>query len=214
MGVPAFFRWLCARNPKALLEVLENSDESCLSNNPDIDNLYLDMNGIIHPCSHPDQGGIPIPVTYDDMFVNVFHYIDRLVDIMVLPQEPNQISKEVVDLEQPKNPFEFRKKRNVYEITGELKAQIRTLQNTYIEKNFDSNQITPGTEFMQKLNIALQYYIYDRMNNNPLFRNVLIIFNDSSIPGEGERQNPLICQRSKKTNELQNSQTLFVWSRC
>lgn len=54
MGVPAFFRWLCARNPKALLEVLENSDESILSNNPDIDNLYLDMNGIIHPCSHPE----------------------------------------------------------------------------------------------------------------------------------------------------------------
>lgn len=54
MGVPAFFRWLCARNPKALLEVLENSDDSTLSHNPDIDNLYLDMNGIIHPCSHPE----------------------------------------------------------------------------------------------------------------------------------------------------------------
>lgn len=58
MGVPAFFRWLCVRNPKALLEVNENPMEfDAPSVNPDIDNLYLDMNGIIHPCSHPEVSG-------------------------------------------------------------------------------------------------------------------------------------------------------------
>jgi 5'-3' exoribonuclease 2 len=54
MGVPAFFKWLCARNPKILLEVAENPDDFAESLNPEIDNLYLDMNGIIHPCSHPE----------------------------------------------------------------------------------------------------------------------------------------------------------------
>lgn len=73
MGVPVFFRWLCARNPMVLLEVLEKSDESSLSYNPDIDNLYLDTNGIIHPCSHQNYGSIPIPVTYDDRFVFLLH---------------------------------------------------------------------------------------------------------------------------------------------
>ncbi|CAD8159144.1 unnamed protein product [Paramecium octaurelia] len=199
MGVPAFFRWLCARNPKALLEVLENSDESCLSNNPDIDNLYLDMNGIIHPCSHPDQGGIPIPVTYDDMFVNVFHYIDRLVDIV----RPKELIYMAIDGVAPRAKLNQQRSRRFRAAQESIRIQKEKERlrdywrtqglnsdalNTYIEKNFDSNQITPGTEFMQKLNIALQYYIYDRMNNNPLFRNILIIFNDSSIPGEGEHK--------------------------
>lgn len=58
MGVPAFFRWLCIRNPKCLLEVNENPIEyESPSINPDIDHLYLDMNGIIHPCSHPEVSG-------------------------------------------------------------------------------------------------------------------------------------------------------------
>ncbi|CAD8050021.1 unnamed protein product [Paramecium sonneborni] len=36
---------------KGMLEVLENSDESSVLNNPDIDNRYLDRNGIIRQCS-------------------------------------------------------------------------------------------------------------------------------------------------------------------
>lgn len=83
MGVPAFFRWLCTRNPSALWEVVENSEDfnSC-SDNPEIDNLYLDMNGIIHPCSHPENSGIPTPITLNDMFVNVFNYVDRVMDLV------------------------------------------------------------------------------------------------------------------------------------
>lgn len=27
MGVPAFFRWLCSRNPKILLEAFDNGDD-------------------------------------------------------------------------------------------------------------------------------------------------------------------------------------------
>jgi len=42
--------------------------------------LYIDMNGIIHPCSHPEVG--PQPRTEEEMYENVCRYVDRLMRIM------------------------------------------------------------------------------------------------------------------------------------
>ena len=62
MGVPALFRWLSAKYPKIITHVIEDQLQegekiSLTALNPngiEFDNLYLDMNGIIHPCCHPD----------------------------------------------------------------------------------------------------------------------------------------------------------------
>jgi 5'-3' exoribonuclease 2 len=49
-------------------------------NNPKVDNLYLDMNGIIHPCCRPQ--GKPAPKSEVEMFNLIFEYIDKIVGLV------------------------------------------------------------------------------------------------------------------------------------
>ena len=96
MGIPAAFRWLSTKYPKIVSPVIEEHPEvvdghkvpvDALRANPngeEFDNLYLDMNGIVHPCSHPEDR--PPPANEEEMMEEIFKYTERVFN-MVRPRK-------------------------------------------------------------------------------------------------------------------------------
>ena len=76
-GIPKFYRWLSERYPLVNQPIAE-------TNVPVVDNLYLDMNGIIHNCTHGNDPGRKI--TEQEMIIKVFGYLEKLFQI-VQPQK-------------------------------------------------------------------------------------------------------------------------------
>lgn len=53
---------------------------------PQFDNMYLDMNGIIHVCSHPDDSNVHFRMSEEQMFRDILHYIDTIFH-MIKPRK-------------------------------------------------------------------------------------------------------------------------------
>ncbi|VVD04059.1 unnamed protein product [Leptidea sinapis] len=180
MGVPKFFRYTSERYP-CLNELVKQYQI------PDFDNMYLDMNGIIHNCSHPDDSNPHFRITEEKIFKDIFHYISILFQII----KPKKLFFMAIDGVAPRAKMNqqrgrrFRSAREAEKLEEEAKAKGEVLPS---EKRFDSNCITPGTVFMARLHEQLKYFVKMKISTDPLWSKVKVILTGHETPGEGEHK--------------------------
>ncbi|KAK6455429.1 Kem1 5 [Scheffersomyces xylosifermentans] len=179
MGIPKFFRFISERWPLISQLIDENQI-------PEFDNLYLDMNSILHTCTHSNDDTLS-RMTDDQMYAAIFSYIEHLFEII----KPNKVFYMAIDGVAPRakmNQQRARRFRTAFEAEENLKKAIENGEEIPKEDPFDSNCITPGTEFMSKLTDNLKYFIHKKITEDSNWANIQIVLSGHEVPGEGEHK--------------------------
>ncbi len=181
MGIPGFFAWLRKNVPF----IIAKTREKKIDFHAPVDVLCLDMNGIFHEACqkvykygnyaeikskfHPQPAPLPEKV----MRKRVFAEIGRMVDELIHRVRPRKSLLIMID-----GPAGMAK-------------QSQQRQRRYRNKpgeEFDSNCISPGTEWMDHLSKYLDYLIRVRVTESRAWQKLQIIFSSEKVPGEGEHK--------------------------
>ncbi|KAI5969618.1 exo2 [Candida margitis] len=179
MGIPKFFRFISERWPLISQLIDENQI-------PEFDNLYLDMNSILHTCTHSNDGSIT-RISDDQMYAAIFNYIDHLFSI-IKPKKTFYMAIDGVAPRAKMNQQRARRFRTAYEAEINLKKAIENGDELPKEDPFDSNSITPGTEFMAKLTDNLKYFVHKKITEDSRWASIEIVLSGHEVPGEGEHK--------------------------
>ncbi|EFC39014.1 predicted protein [Naegleria gruberi] len=180
MGVPRLFKWLSERYPCIASSLTEATI-------PTVDNLYLDMNGIIHNCTHKDDE-LKAQLTEKEMILKIFRYIDQLFQL-IKPSKHFFLALDGVAPRAKMNQQRSRRFRKVFD-EQQLRKKLEQKGEKVPERDnlFDSNCITPGTEFMAKLSMHLKYFIHSKMQTDIKWQQCKVILSGHEVPGEGEHK--------------------------
>lgn len=189
MGVPKFFRWLSERYPAISMLIAE-------SRIPEFDSLYLDMNGIIHNCTHKDSDSPTFRMTEEQMFIAIFNYIEHLFG-KIKPQKLFFMAVDGVAPRAKMNQQRARRFRTALDAEVAKEKAIQQGLDMPKEDAFDSNCITPGTEFMAKLTQQLKYFINKKISEDSDWQGVEIVLSGHEVPGEGEHKIMEYIRRAK-----------------
>lgn len=190
MGVPKFFRWCAERYP--------NITRNLGNFAPPVDNLYLDVNGIIHNCTHPnDIDVLKKAPSEKEMIHGIFSYLERLFSA-VQPRKHFVVAVDGVAPRAKMNQQRQRRYRAGYEMMVAREDAISLGEEVPEESSvFDSNCITPGTPFMVLVSEKIQYFLSMKVSTDPSWKNCKIVYSGHDCPGEGEHKIVEFIRRRK-----------------
>ncbi|THH13302.1 hypothetical protein EW146_g6897 [Bondarzewia mesenterica] len=154
---------------------------------PEFDNLYLDFNGIIHSCSHPNDEDAHFRLSEEQIFTSIFAYVDHLFGKI----KPKKLFFMAVDGVAPRAKMNQQRSRRFKTAKEAKEVREKALskgEKLPDEKAFDSNCITPGTPFMAKLSEQLRYFVNKKISEDSNWRDIQVVLSGHEVPGEGEHK--------------------------
>merc|ERR1740136_288991 len=126
-----------------------------------------------------------------DMMLGIMHYLDKIITQIVKPKVSVFMAIDGVapraKLNQQRSR-RFRSARDMAEATKDNAKVTGDDGSTTTSGVFDSNCITPGTEFMDRVSNCIKYMIRKKIKQDPMWKSLNIIFSGHEIPGEGEHK--------------------------
>ena len=173
MGVPGFFAWLLRSNKNKFLKDKINTN---------IDYLFLDTNGLIHPqcfkILNENQKFNNLYELENMMLKQITDYIDFIVDYV----KPNKMLYIAIDGVAPMAKIKHQRHRRYKSVVDtENINNIKLKHNIDIPKHWSNACITPGTAFMTRITETITEHV--KNINCPQ-----VIFSSALIPGEGEHK--------------------------
>jgi len=174
MGVPRFYKFISDTFPTV-------SKRTCFRRGfrteKQVDGLYLDANGILHGITREvyfSDEYKDIPLDEKHILVNkkILEAIDKLFHFV----EPSSVFYIGIDGTAPVSKQCQQRQRR-------YKASLERSDDEY--KIFDSTAITPGTGFMERLDVCIKEYV---RVNNIIYPNIEIIYSGHNDPGEAEHK--------------------------
>ena len=186
MGVPGFFAWLKNKYKKDNF-ILKKQQVN------NVDYLLFDANGLVHPVcreiviNNPDINNERLETK---MYIAIIEYMEKLIDLV----DPKVAIYVAIDGVAPCAKIKQQRMRRFKSVADKiLDDKIRKKHNKDIEPYWNTNAITPGTNFMEKLDERLIKWAKDNKRK--------IIYSSWKEPGEGEHK-LLHFMKDLKNNDL------------
>lgn len=198
MGIPRFFYWLYKEHPYILTKLQDK--ETFLKHKINVDTYALDLNAIVHPICQQvfgyGQGN------NNSNFKRLMHFKQNEKETEYSSKRVecyNKICEKIDELVKIVNP----KSKIILALDGTagMSKQYQQRQRRYrsvIEKSrndgsdvsnidFDSNEITTGSVFMNELSQCITEFIQHKIKNGEWIH-LDIFFSSEQVPGEGEHK--------------------------
>lgn len=176
MGIPTYFKNIFYKYNDVLIK----------QQNVNVDNFYMDLNCLIHPCTKNLY-------TNEEIISNILKKMKEIIDLI----NPNKMLYIAIDGVCPISKMITQKKRRIKSIKekNELIEIYKDFDKEY--KSWNKNQISPGTNFMMNLSSA----IIEFLKNIKKEKKIKIIFSDSNTVEEGEQK---IIKYIRKNKSVHN----------